>query len=452
LRVAISSRSVALELLTKVSVDGAYANLAMPQLLEQARLDPRDSAFAQELAFSTIRWTQTYDAIIDKVSSRPVKDIETTLLNAIRLGAHQLLQMRVPAHAAINETVNLIRQVCGEKVVGFANGVLRRISEKDLNSWLELISREEKSNTAVLSLRNSHPEWIVRALQQSLKSDGIEGSIEELLEANNRPAHVTLVALPGLSNRDDYVSDGGFPTNFSPFGFSIESGNPGDLEEVRRGAVRVQDEGSQLAALALVEAKPLAANEHWLDMCAGPGGKAALLAALAEQSSAHLVANEVQEHRAKLVANALAPYSNVEKTVLDGRSFGDSHPNHFDRILLDAPCTGLGALRRRPEARWRKSAEDLKQLVELQYELLESAYKALKPGGQLLYVTCSPHLSETTAVITKAVKNLGVQVQDLTAVMNEKFMQGTLPTNRKTVQLYTHRDGTDCMFMALITK
>jgi 16S rRNA (cytosine967-C5)-methyltransferase len=360
--------------------------------------------------------------------------------------------MRVPAHAAINETVNLIRQVCGEKVVGFANGVLRRISEKDFNSWLELISRDEKSNTAVLSLRNSHPEWIVRALQQSLKSDGIEGSIEELLEANNRPAHVTLVALPGLSNRDDFVADGCFPTNFSPYGFSIESGNPGDLEEVRRGSVRVQDEGSQLAALALVEAKPVAANEHWLDMCAGPGGKAALLAALAEQSGAHLVANEVQEHRAKLVANALTPFSDVEKTVLDGRSFGDSDPNHFDRILLDAPCTGLGALRRRPEARLRKSAEDLKQLVELQYELLESAYKALKPGGQLLFVTCSPHLSETTAVITKAVKNLGVQVQDLTAVMNEKFMQETLPTNRKTVQLYTHRDGTDCMFMALITK
>lgn len=452
MRVPITSRSVALDLLNKVSLDGAYANLVMPQLLEQARLEPRDSAFAQELAFSTIRWTQTYDAIIDKVSSRPVAEIEMVLLNAIRLGTHQLLQMRVPAHAAINETVNLIRQVCGEKVVGFANGVLRRISEKDMEHWLEFITADENSNTGVLALRNSHPEWIVRALQQSLKSDGIEGSIEDLLEANNRPAHVTLVALPGLAKRDSYVNDGGFATNFSPYGFTIESGNPGELEEIRRGAVRVQDEGSQLAALALVEAKKVSAGEKWLDMCAGPGGKAALLAALAEQNGAHLVANEVQEHRAKLVSNALAPFPDAELTVLDGRSFGDSHSNYFDRILLDAPCTGLGALRRRPEARWRKSSEDLKQLVELQFELLESAYKALKPGGQLLYVTCSPHLSETTAVITKAVKNLGAQVSDLTALMNEKFMNGTLPSNRKTVQLYTHRDGTDCMFMALITK
>lgn len=452
MRVAISSRSVALDLLNKVSLDGAYANLVMPHLLEQARLEPRDSAFAQELAFSTVRWTQTYDAIIDEVSSRPVADIEIVLLNAIRLGTHQLLQMRVPAHAAINETVNLIRQICGEKVVGFANGVLRRISEKDIEQWLEIISKDEKSQTSVLALRTSHPEWIVRALQQSLKSDGIAESIEDLLEANNRPAQVTLVALPGLSQRDSYVAEGGFATHFSPYGFSIESGNPGELEEVRRGSVRVQDEGSQLAALALVEVKRVTKGEKWLDMCAGPGGKAALLAALAEQSGAHLIANEVQEHRAKLVSYALAPFPDTVLTVIDGRTFGENQSNYFDRILLDAPCTGLGALRRRPEARWRKSSEDLKQLVELQYELLESAYKALKPGGLLLYVTCSPHLSETTAVITKAVKNLGAQVGDLTSVMNEKFMNGTLPTNRKTVQLYTHRDGADCMFMALITK
>lgn len=452
MRIPISSRSVALDLLNRVSVDGAYANLVMPQLLEQARLEPRDSAFAQELAFSTIRWTQSYDAIIDRVASRPVAEIETSLLNGIRLGVHQLLQMRVPPHAAINETVNLIRQVSGEKVVGFANGVLRRVSERSLEQWIDTLTKNETSTTSILALTHSHPEWIVRALQQSLKSDGIETELAELLEANNIPANVTLVALPGLTNREQYLSDGGLVTHFSPYGFSIESGNPGDLEEVRRGSVRVQDEGSQLAALALVEAKKVSPGEKWLDMCAGPGGKAALLAALAKEEGAQLTANEVQEHRANLVAKALAPFPETHLTVLDGRSFGQSHAGHFDRILLDAPCTGLGALRRRPEARLRKSSEDLKQLVELQYELLESAYTALKPGGQLLYVTCSPHLSETTAVISKAVKLLNAQVLDLTDVMNKKFMQGTLPTNRKTVQLYTHRDGTDCMFMALITK
>jgi 16S rRNA (cytosine967-C5)-methyltransferase len=187
-------------------------------------------------------------------------------------------------------------------------------------------------------------------------------------------------------------------------------------------------------------------------MCAGPGGKAAMLAAIARKSNAKLTANEIQPHRLELVRKALRPFPEVTLSGEDGRNIGDTHPNTFDRILLDAPCTGLGALRRRPEARWRKSADDLKTLSELQYELLESAYRALKPGGLLLYVTCSPHLSETTAVVSKAVKNLKLDVLDLSAMLNASYFDGSLPKNRKTVQLYTQRDGTDCMFMALITK
>jgi 16S rRNA (cytosine967-C5)-methyltransferase len=142
----------------------------------------------------------------------------------------------------------------------------------------------------------------------------------------------------------------------------------------------------------------------------------------------------------------------VNVLVEDGRQLGAKFPNAYDRVIVDAPCSGLGTLRRRPESRWRKSAEDLKTLTVLQYELLESARDALKPGGLLLYVTCSPHLSETIAVVDKAQKNLGLKVLDLTSHMNKTFMKGTLPAGRKTIQLYTHRDNTDCMFMALMTK
>jgi 16S rRNA (cytosine967-C5)-methyltransferase len=204
--------------------------------------------------------------------------------------------------------------------------------------------------------------------------------------------------------------------------------------------------------MALVAFRDVEENETWLDMCAGPGGKAALLAALANQSSARLVANEVQEHRAKLVESALRPFDGVEVTVTDGRTIGELSPETYDRIIVDAPCSGLGALRRRPEARWRKSAEDLKTLTQLQFELVESASKALKKGGLLLYVTCSPHLSETTAIIDKAQRTLGLKVLDLTTELNSKLMDRTLPSGRKTVQLYTHRDNTDCMFMAMMTK
>ena len=452
MRVPISSRSVALDLLNKVTFEDSYANLVMPALLEEAKLNTRDSALAQELAFSTLRWQLTYDFILGQVSSRPVNEIDAIALNALRLGAHQLLKMRIPPHAAINETVNLIRAVAGEKAVGFANGVLRRVSEKSFEQWIDIAEQKVTSKTEFLSIQYSHPEWIVRALTQALAVDGLSEDIEDLLATNNHPAFVNLVALPGLSEVDDFTNEDIRANPFSPFGFSIDSGNPGDIPEIRSGLARVQDEGSQIAAMALVAFKDVKDNETWLDMCAGPGGKAALLAALASQAGANLVANEVQEHRAKLVDQALRPFNDVEVTVLDGRTIGELTPDTYDRIIVDAPCSGLGALRRRPEARWRKSSEDLKTLTQLQFELLESAAKALKSGGSLLYVTCSPHVSETTAIIDKAQRVLGLKVLDLTTVLNAKFMDNSLPKGRKTVQLYTHRDNTDCMFMAMLTK
>jgi 16S rRNA (cytosine967-C5)-methyltransferase len=392
MRTPISSRSVALELLNKVTFEDSYANLVMPSLLEEANLNSRDSALAQELAFSTIRWQLTYDYILNQVSSRPTDEIDAKVLNALRMGSHQLLKMRTPPHAAINETVNLIRSVVGEKAVGFANGVLRRVSEKTFEQWIDIAEEKCSSKIEFLSIQYSHPQWIVRTLLQALTADGLVEDIEDLLATNNHPAFVNLVALPGLSQIEDFDDESARPNRFSPYGFSIESGNPGEIHEVRVGSARVQDEGSQIAALALVGFKEVTQGEKWLDMCAGPGGKAALLAALAKHSDATLVANEIQEHRAKLVSNALKPFDNVKVTVEDGREIGYLTPDTYDRIIVDAPCSGLGALRRRPEARWRKSSEDLKTLTQLQLDLLGSASKALKPGGHLIYVTCSPHL------------------------------------------------------------
>ena len=446
-----SARQVAFDLLNKVTLEDAYANLLMPNLLRKSGLDTRESAFAQELGFSTIRWQYTYDCILDSVSSRPVAEIDPALLNALRLGAHQLLNMRVPAHAAISETVELVRKNLGEKVVGFSNGVLRRVSEKGLDAWLRILA-EGKNEVERLAITYSHPVWIVQALRQALIADGLEDELEALLRSNNTPADVNLVALPGMVSRDEYRQEGVVLDRHSPFGFSVESGRPDELENFGSG-LRVQDEGSQLAALALENFRSVEQRERWLDLCAGPGGKAALLAALAKQSGAVLTANEVQEHRADLVREALFTVDpKVRVMVEDGRLFGDMMPNKFQRILIDAPCTGLGALRRRPEARWRKSAADLKVLTSLQFELLASGYEALAPGGLLLYVTCSPHLSETTAIIDKAIRNLGATVLDLTSFMNSEYMNDSLPQGRKTVQLHTQRDNTDSMFMALLTK
>lgn len=449
-RVASNSRNVAFALLEKVEFDDAYANLALPKLLSEANLPKRDSALAQELAFGTIRWQLFYDEVIEIAARRPLEEIDADALLVLRLGAHQLLGMRIAAHAALSETVELAKNVLPQRLVGFTNAVLRRVSERDREAWMQKALAGLDDENDRLAISQSHPVWIVRALRQALKLERRESELKQLLAVNNEPAKVDLVALPSCLKPDELLLEHGnlIPAKVSPLAAVLERGAPGDITEVRSGAARVQDQGSQLMAIALVEQVPVAENEEWLDMCAGPGGKAALLASYAELHSASLLCNESQAHRAKLVERAVEPVSSRSTVqTADGREIGSQMPERFDRILLDAPCSGLGALRRRPEARWRKSPKDLNDLVALQRELLASAEKALKPGGFLAYVTCSPHPSETVAQVDWVQKNL--PSLELVPVSSEH-----LPTSvgRMTVQLWPHLNGTDGMFLAMFQK
>jgi 16S rRNA (cytosine967-C5)-methyltransferase len=255
----------------------------------------------------------------------------------------------------------------------------------------------------------------------------------------------------------------GTPDLYSPTGFVLAGGDPFDLVAENQGRIRVQDEGSQLAALALSRARPIQAGERWLDLCAGPGGKAALLAAEALAGGAELVANEVVPARAQLVRNALAPVpADVPVWELDGTRIAEKHAEEFDRILLDAPCTGLGALRRRPEARWRKQPADVAALSGLQSDLIDAALGALKPGGVLAYVTCSPHLAETKGIVATALKKWGDRVTRLdtaSVVQGLSLSPLDLPASGPadtgigtSVQLWPHRHGTDAMFITLLTR
>jgi 16S rRNA (cytosine967-C5)-methyltransferase len=224
---------------------------------------------------------------------------------------------------------------------------------------------------------------------------------------------------------------------------------------MRDGFLRVQDQGSQLAALALTNASTITSGEKWLDMCAGPGGKAALLAAIAKTEQTKLETNEISDHRAKLVSQALSKVDpTVPVFVSDAITIGQDAPESFDRIMLDAPCTGLGALRRRPESRWRKQPKDVSELANLQQQLIESAWQALKPGGVLAYVTCTPHSGETLAIVDWLERQHPKQVHLLNATEVLKRLNSNLELNenRKTVQLWPHINGTDAMFIALITK
>ncbi|WP_232827549.1 RsmB/NOP family class I SAM-dependent RNA methyltransferase [Jiangella endophytica] len=443
-----SSREAAFEVLRAVSGDDAYANLAMPAALRRHELRGRDAALATELAYGALRGQGTYDAIIAACVTRPLDGLDPPLLDALRLGAHQLLATRVPAHAAVSTSVNLVRRHVNEGAARMANAVLRRVGERDLAGWTaELAPSRDADQTGHLAFRYAHPTWIVRALRDALGGDDAE--LEAALRADNEPAEVTLAARPGRSTVEELVEAGARPARWSPYAAVVESGSPGRLAAVREGRAGVQDEGSQLVALALAAAPVEPPDERWLDLCAGPGGKAALLAGLLTRHGGRLLAVEQHEHRARLVAQALAGDLG-EHEVLVGDATRPSWPEaDFDRVLLDAPCTGLGALRRRPEARWRRSPADVAALRRLQAELLRSALWSVRPGGLVAYVTCSPHLAETVTVVDEVLAGR----DDVERVDARPYLPGVPDLgDGPDVQLWPHRHGTDAMYLALLRR
>lgn len=445
----MNSRRVAFESLISVERSDAYLNLVLPRQIDKAKLSVQDAGFATELAYGTSRNQGFYDWIISKVSGRPIEDIDLEALVVLRLGAHQLLALKTPSHAALFETVELAKQTLKLSAVGFINAALRRISEKTHDQWLQLLQRADLPDDEYLAIRYSHPTWVVRSIRLALQSEGAGDELETALEADNRNPEVNLVLLP---NREGSDWDELERVGVSPIGYVLHGGDPSRVPSVMNGSMRVQDQGSQLSALALSHVSPVKHGEQWLDLCAGPGGKAALLAALGEGSSVTLTTNEPLDHRADLVATALRHSGlKANQLRLDGRELPEGLK--FDRIMLDAPCTGLGALRRRPESRWRKNSEQLKELSAIQRELLQSAWQHLKPGGLMAYVTCSPHPSETTSQVEWFLRsNSDAKLLDAGAVIRQLSPDIQIMPGRKTVQLWPHRNVTDAMFICLLSK
>ena len=460
------ARRVAFEVLEAVRADEAYANLLLPTRISRAGLNRADAAFATELTYGTLRMLGFYDLVIELAADRPTSSIDPGVLDVLRLGVHQLLATRVPTHAAVYEQVALARKVA-PKAAGFANAVLRTVSRTSAESWRELVAEGAADGDDRLARLASDPAWIVRAVRTALAREGRESELEALLEADNDSPRVNLAVLPGFDGGDDGTDDDDDtesadgatlePDRYSPIGAVTD--DPIGVARSSGGRIRVQDEGSQLAALALTRAAPIAPGERWLDLCAGPGGKTAVLAAEALGGGASVVANEAVPARADLVRNAVAGVPiEVDVRVGDGRELDLTElgaPGGFDRILLDAPCTGLGALRRRPEARWRKSPADVAELTKLQGDLFDAAVGALATGGILAYVTCSPHTAETHGTFGAALARWGDRVEQLdTRAVLEALSRHPLDLagDPRTVQLWPHRHGTDAMFIALVRR
>jgi len=433
------ARLAAYRTLRAVSADNAYANLVLPRQLAAAGLTGRDAALATELGYGSLRALGVLDEVLRHCSSRPLAEIEPAVLDLLRLGGYQLLKTRIPTHAAVATTVELARSTGNARAAGFVNAVLRKVAARDFDGWCAVIGADA-SPLGRLAVRYSHPGWIVAAFAEAL-GDGSDG-LEPALAADDARPETHLVAWPGLIDRAELAEQAaGSPGRYSPYAVRLSSGGePGSLPAIRNGLAGVQDEGSQLCALGLLELPLTGSDRRWLDLCAGPGGKAALLAGRAADRGARLTANELHPHRAELVAAATRHWP-VELLIGDARTLTGS----YDRVLLDAPCTGLGALRRRPEARWRRSPADLAELTELQAELLDAAVRLTRPGGVIGYVTCSPHLAETQAQVQHALaRHPELELLDARPAFAGVDRLG----EAATVQLWPHRHGTDAMFFA----
>ena len=436
-----------MELLGAVRSRGAYANLTLPRILHDRGLSGRDAALATELAYGSCRALGQLDAVVSACGDRSIDQLDGIVLDALRLGAYQLLRTRIPPHAAVSATVDLVRASETPGGAGYVNAVLRRVSEADLDTWIERLAPDASTDPlGHLAMAVSHPRWIVSAFQDALggRADGASHpELEAALRADDQPPAVHLVARPGRISREDLVeASGGGPARYSPFGVYLDGGDPGAVAAVADGRAAVQDEGSQLVAAALATAGLEGPDRRWLDLAAGPGGKAGLLGAVAAGRGAALDAVEIAPHRAKLVRQTVRDLP-VHVHTADGRDPGLPEAS-YDRVLLDAPCTGLGALRRRPEARWRRRPSDVPDLVALQTELLASAARMVRPGGIVAYVTCSPHLAETAGVIAR--RPAGLEPVDARPLLPGVPELGAGPT----VQLWPHRHGTDAMFLSLL--
>lgn len=418
----LASRRAALAALRAVDDRDAYSNLAVPDAVADLP-DARDRAFASHLAYDTLRWEGTLDWALGQVLDRDLDDVEPGLRAILRLGALQLLRTDVPDRAVVSTAVDLAREVVPRNrttgAAGFVNGVLRALARRRGElPWPD----PDDDLVGHLALATAHPPWIVRDLVDRFGADEARAA----LEADNDPPGLTLRA---TGDRDALVvelrEDGldADPGEHAPEAVRVPGGDPRRIPAVEEGRAVPQDESSML----VVHATRTSRGDRVLDLCAGPGGKTTHLAALAG-AEGHVVAVDVHPHRARLVEEAAARLGvAVEVLVGDGRR--PPVDGDFDTVLVDAPCTGLGTGRRRPEVRWRRTEDEIGPLAELQSGLLRAAADRVAPGGHLTYSVCTWTAGETSEVVARLSGDPRFELVE-------------------KEQHWPHRHGTDGMFIA----
>ena len=439
------ARETALKALHEVNEKGAYANVALARSLRAVKLSEVDRRFATELVYGAVKAGGTLDWMLRRYLNRPLSKIPPMVRDILRLGIYQLFFLaRVPASAACNTAVEMTKRCSHAGTVKFVNAVLRTAAREPEKATFPTGKAHEAENLA-LSLQ--HPEWLVR---RWIEQFGYEEA-RALCAFDNAQAVLSLRTNTLKITRDKLIerlSQEGVEAEASAWApegvLCRRHGALDDLPSLQQGLFQVQDESSMLVAHVLAP-EP---GEFVLDVCSAPGGKTTHIATLMEDQG-RIVALDVHAHKIERIAENCERLgiTSVQPLLLDAREAGARFSCQADRVLVDAPCSGLGVLRRRPDARWRKTPEEIAALVPLQRDILRSAAAAVKRGGVLVYSTCTIECEENEAVI-----------EDFLSQHEDFILENTgdfLPLQKRTqkmIQLYPQRDGTDGFFIARLLR
>ena len=435
------AREAALSVVNEVWDKGAYANVALDRCLHRAALSEIDRRFTTELVYGAVKAGETIDWMLRRFVKRPLKKMPPVICNILRLGIYQLFFMdKVPASAACNESVELAKKYGHAGTVGLVNAVLRTAAREPEKA---AFPDGKGKATEHLALVSQHPQWLIR---RWIRAFGYEETVQ-LCDFDNSQPVLSLRTNTLKTSREALLQtlqqQGALveASAWAPEGIlCTKHGSLDAMEALQQGLFQVQDESSMQVAHVLAP-QP---GEFIIDACSAPGGKTTHIAALM-QNRGRILALDIYEHKLALIQENAARLGidSIETKLLDARKLSSIYAEQADRVLVDAPCSGLGVLRRKPDARWKKDEKQLQELPVLQREILQSAAACVKPGGVLVYSTCTMTKEENEEVI-----------QDFLARHTEFVLEktgGFLPVNKREaemVQLYPQRDGTDGFFIA----
>ncbi|NLI57905.1 MAG: 16S rRNA (cytosine(967)-C(5))-methyltransferase RsmB [Clostridium sp.] len=446
-------REMAVKILYDIDKNGAYSNISLGKHLDSRNFKDIDRAFITELVYGILKWKLTIDYIISRFSRVKLKKISPWILNILRIGVYQIIFTdKVPVSAACNESVKLAKRYGHAASSKYVNGVLRNISRDK-----ERIKYPDKKDnlSEFLSVSYSHPLWMI---DEWIKRYGEEFT-EELLKNNNQTPHFTIrtnTLKTSKTHLKKILEEEGFEVDYGQYmEEALIIKNPKSLQEMdafKKGYFQVQDESSMLVA-SVLNPEP---NDFVLDVCSAPGGKTTHLAQLMDNKGT-IVARDIHEHKIQLISQAAKRLGiDIIKTeIFDATLFDEKLEEKADKVLVDAPCTGLGIIRRKPDIKWTRKKEDKNEIVKLQKKILSTSSKYVRKGGIIVYSTCTIEPEENQYVIEEfldnnkdfyledAWGNLPETIKDLPKVFNEK---------KEYIQLYPNKHGVDGFFIAKLKK